>query len=726
MEHFETPNLDNAIAIIGLAGRFPGAKNIRTYWQNLCQGVESISFFTREQLEAAGVDTSDYNAPYTVKAGGVLEDIDFFDAAFFDFTPREAEITDPQQRLFLECAWEALEDAGYDLAMYTGRVGVYAGSSMSTYLFQLHTRPDIIQSVDSLQLLIGNDKDHLTTRVCYKLDLRGPGVTVSTTCSTSLVAVHLACQSLLDYHCDMVLAGGVSIQVPQAVMYTYQEGGIISPDGHCRAFDERAGGTIFGNGTGIVVLKRLSDALADKDSIYAVIRGSAINNDGTLKSGYTAPGVEGQAEVISEALASAEVDPATISYIETHGTGTPLGDPIEIAALTQVFRASTDEKAFCAIGSVKTNIGHLDAAAGIAGLIKTVLALKHKVIPPSLHFEQANPHIDFASSPFYVNTKLSAWKAGTTPLRAGVTALGIGGTNAHIVLEEAPVLERVPASMSNQLIVLSARTSSALETISANLAHFIAKHPDIDLADIAYTTQTGRRAFPYRRIVVCSSNTDLIYTLEKMPPQRVFNGKQQEDSSSIVFLFPGQGTQYVHMAQDLYREVRLFRDCVDNCAGLLGPVLGFDLRDVLYPTAGEEEQASFLLNQTRVTQPALFVIEYALAKLWMHWGIQPQAMIGHSIGEYVAACLAEVLSLEDALKLVALRGALMQKMPTGSMLAVPLSLEEVERYLAQEEELSLSALNGPELCVVAGPAAAINNLRQHLTEKGINCPLRVG
>ncbi|WP_337886323.1 polyketide synthase, partial [Fischerella thermalis] len=432
---------NDEIAIIGMVGRFPGANNVDKFWQNLRDGVESITCFTDEELVSAGIDSAVLRDPNYVKAGSVLEDIDLFDASFFGFTPREAEITDPQHRLFLESAWEALENAGYNSETYTGRIGLYAGVAFSSYFFtNLYPNRDLTQLVDDFQTFIGNDKDHLPTQTSYKLNLTGPSVNVQTTCSTSLVAVHLACQSLLNGESDIALAGGVSIQVPQKAGYLYQEGGINSPDGHCRAFDANAQGTVFGDGLGIVVLKRLADALADRDYIHAVIKGSAINNDGSLKVGYTAPSVDGQREVILEALALAGVEPETITYIETHGTGTPLGDPIEIAALTQAFRRSSDKKGFCAIGSAKTNVGHLNTAAGVTGLIKTVQALKNKQIPPSLHFQQPNPQIDFANSPFYVNTKLTEWKTDGTPRRAGVSSFGIGGTNAHVILEEAPVV----------------------------------------------------------------------------------------------------------------------------------------------------------------------------------------------------------------------------------------------------------------------------------------------
>jgi acyl transferase domain-containing protein len=496
---------DLDIAIIGVVGRFPGAKGIDEFWQNLRDGIESISFFSDEELEEAGIDPHILKDPNYVKAKGILKDVDLFDASFFGLYPREAELLDPQQRIFLECAWEALEDAGYDAETYPGLSGVFGAdrmnTGMNTYLSSyLSTNQEHSDSAELYQLVIANDKDFLTTRVSYKLNLKGPSIDIQSACSTSLVAVHVACQNLLNYSCDMALAGGVSVAFPQKSGYLFQEGMILSPDGHCRTFDAKAAGTSGGNGAGIVVLKRLADALADGDYIYAVIKGSAVNNDGSMRVGYTAPGVDGQAKVIAMAQAVAGVVPETISYIEAHGTGTTVGDPIEITALTQVFREKTDAKGFCAIGSVKTNIGHLDAAAGVTGLIKTVLALKHKLIPPSLHFERPNPKIDLENSPFYVNSTLSEWKNnGHTPRRAGVSSFGIGGTNAHVVLEEAPVIKNLGNSRPWQLLVLSAKTDSALETTTTNLAAHLKRHSDLNIADVAYTLQIGRKGFNHRK-----------------------------------------------------------------------------------------------------------------------------------------------------------------------------------------------------------------------------------
>ncbi|TBR56739.1 hypothetical protein B4U84_28365 [Westiellopsis prolifica IICB1] len=724
-------NLD-AIAVIGMAGRFPEANNINEFWDNLRNGVESITALSDAELMATGVAPSVFQDSSYVKAKGVLENIELFDAPFFGINPKEATITDPQHRIFLECAWESLENAGYNSEIYPGRIGVYAGLSQSTYLLNnILANRELIDSIGSYQIWLGNDRDFLSTLISYKLNLTGPSVVVQTACSTSLVAIHYACQSLIAGESDIALAGGVSIAVPHRVGYTYQPGGIFAPDGHCRAFDAKANGTVSGSGVGIVVLKRLEEAIADRDYIYAVIQGSAINNDGAVKVGYTAPSMAGQAKAIAESYTIAGVEPESITYIETHGTGTVLGDPIEIAALNQVFCANTEKKGFCAIGSVKTNIGHLDTAAGVAGFIKTVLALKHRRIPPSLHFQEPNPQIDFANSPFYVNTTLSAWEPHATPRRAGVSSFGIGGTNAHIVVEEAPSLRKQGSrgageqgsggdgemGGSYQLLVISAKTSSALETATLNLVQHLKLHSDLNLADVAYTLGIGRRAFNYRRMVVCQNLEDAIITLTNPDSPRVLSSYQERCNPPVVFMFPGQGTQYVNMGRELYQTEPIFQAAVDQCAEILQPHLGLDLRCVLYPAPIEIEIATQQLQQTAITQPALFTIEYALTQLLKSWGIQPQAMIGHSIGEYVAAHLAGVFSLIEALALVAARGRLMQQTSPGAMLAVSLSAVEIKPFL--NEHCSLAAINAPSLCVVSGNVEAIAQLEHHLNNNGV-------
>jgi len=712
----ETTEAD--IAIVGMAGRFPGAGSLDEFWQNLRDGVESITQLNDEEILATGVDPAILAKANYVKAASVLKDVEQFDAAFFGYTPREAEIMDPQQRLFLECAWQALESAGYDAESYKGAIGVWAGASLSSYLFNLYANRKLLGMVTRFQLMLGNDKDHLATRASYKLNLKGPSITVQTTCSTSLVAVHLACQSLLNGECDMALAGGASIKIPQKTGYLYQAESISSPDGHTRTFDARALGTMSGSGVGIVVLKRLTDARAEHDQILAVIKGTAINNDGSLKVGYTAPSVEGQAKVIIEALAIAGVEAETITYVEAHGTGTTLGDPVEILALTKAFRATTKKQNFCAVGSVKTNLGHLDAAAGVAGLIKTVLALQHKQLPPSLHFEQPNPKIDFANSPFYVNAALKEWSVNEMPRRAGVSSFGIGGTNAHVVVEEAPEREAATNSRPWQLFLLSAKTEGALEAATTNLAAYLQQQP-AQLADVAYTLQVGRRAFKHRRMFVCSDLEDAVSVLEKRRATRLLSHVHEPRLRPVIFMFAGQGTQEVNMGLELYRQEAMFRAEVDRCAQLLEPHLGSDLRSVLYPPEEQIEAAGKLLNQTQYAQPALFVVEYALARLWMEWGVRPAALIGHSIGEYVAACLAGVLSLEDALALVAARGRLMQELPEGTMMAVALPESDVLPLLGSQ--LSLASVNAPDLCVVSGATQPVDEFERRMISRGVFC-----
>jgi amino acid adenylation domain-containing protein len=712
-----TANRERAIAIIGMAGRFPGSKNLAQFWENLKNGVESIETFSDQELESPYIHPAALRDPNYIRAGAFLDGIDLFDASFFDFNPKEAEITDPQQRLLLECAWEALEQSGYASETCGRRVGVFAGAGLSGYLQNLYSNQEVMRSTNAFQIVIGNDKDYLATRVSYKLNLKGPSVNVQTACSTSLVAVHLACQSLLSRECEMALAGGISIRVPQKVGYYYQEGGINSPDGHCRAFDANAQGTVPGNGGGIVVLKRLADALADGDTIQAVILGSAINNDGSAKVGYTAPSVDGQAEVIAKAQGVAGIDPDTITYVEAHGTGTPLGDPIELAALSQAFRLETSKKAFCAIGSLKTNMGHLDAGAGVAGLIKTVLALNHRMIPPSLHFEQPNPTGDLDNSPFYVNRMLREWITEGIPRRAGVSSFGIGGTNAHVILEDPPRTEARSTSSGPYLLLLSAKTSAALDTMSINLRDDLQQRDGLDLRDVAYTLQVGRASFNHRRMLVCQDVHDGIAQLSTRQANRVLTTTLEPRHRPVVFMYPGQGSQYVRMGWGLYKSHPVFRQQVDLCAELLMPHLSVDLRSLLYPADLELESSSSQLDQTFLSQPALFVMEYALTQLWLELGIKPEATIGHSIGEYVSACVAGVFSLEDALKLVAARGRLMQGMPKGTMLIVPLPEQEVKQSLSAE--LSIAAVNAPSLCVVSGPTAAVDELERSLTMKGV-------
>lgn len=705
------------VAVIGMACRFPGANDLETFWRNLCEGVESITFLKDEEIEPSAIDPNETQNPNYVKAAALLDGVDLFDAAFFGYTPREAEVMDPQHRLLLECAWQALEHAGYNTETYDKAVGVFAGARTNTYLFNLISNPELVRSLGAFEIGLGNDLSFLTSRIAYKLNLRGPGYSIHTACSTSLAAIHLACQSLLLGECQMALAGGVAINVPQKAGYPYQLGGIVSPDGHCRTFDAEARGTLFGSGVGLVVLKRLEEALMNGDQIYAVIRGTAVNNDGALKASFTAPGVYGQEEVILEALANAGVAPDSLSYIETHGTGTALGDPIEIRALSKAFGAHTEETGFCALGAVKTNFGHLDAAAGIAGFIKTVLALHHKQLPPTLHFSEPNPNINFAETPFYVNDQLIPWETERLPRRAGVSSFGIGGTNAHIILEEAPVIAETRPSRPWQMLPISARTETALEAATTNLVHHLRHQPELNLADAAYTLQVGRKPFKQRRFVVCHTAVDGSAALETLDRARVVTGYSEISDRSVAFLFPGQGAQYGQMGRGLYETEPVFRQVVDQCADLLKPHLGLDLRPMLYPT-DEVAAAASPLDQTALTQPALFVIEYALAQLWLSWGVRPQAMLGHSIGEYVAACLAGVFSLPDALVLVAARGRLMQALPGGAMLAVALTKEALRPLL--NDGLAIAAINEPQQCVVSGSYEAMAGLEQTLVAQEID------
>ncbi|HEV7513417.1 MAG TPA: aminotransferase class III-fold pyridoxal phosphate-dependent enzyme, partial [Candidatus Acidoferrum sp.] len=716
------------IAIVGMAGRFPGAESVEEFWANLVVGRESISFFSDTELASSGLNAAELKRRgQYVAARGVLKDADCFDAAFFGVNPKEAEVMDPQQRVFLETCWAALERAGYAPDKMAGSVGVFAGASTNTYVqCALEPRPELMELVGSDLVMYGNDKDYLTTRVAYKLGLKGPALNVATACSTSLVAVGQACQSLLMYQCDVALAGGVSVRVPQQRGYYYDEGNIGSPDGHTRTFDAKAEGTAFSNGVGVVVLKRLEDAVKDGDQIYAVIKGVGLNNDGSQRVSFGAPGVEGQSEAVAMAQALAGVDPETITYVEAHGTATPLGDPIEVAGLTKAFRMGTQAKQFCAIGSVKSNVGHLDVAAGVAGLIKTALALHNRIIPASLHFTEPNPKLEIEKTPFYVNAALQEWRSeANAPRRAGISSFGSGGTNAHLVLEEAPQTEPSGPSRPWQLLVCSAKKPDALERATHNLSEHlkvIAAHHEgskqlSELADAAFTLQTGRSEFAHRRIIACADAAEGALALEAKDPKRVFTHHQKLVDPPVVFMFPGQGAQYAGMGAELYRTEATFRTEVDRCAELLKPELKTDIREVMFPAGGGAKKSDELLVQTRFTQPALFVIEYALAKLWMSWGIKPAAMIGHSVGEYVAGCLAEVFTLEDALTLIARRAALVQAQPGGAMLAIRLPEKEVLALL--NPQLAIAAINSPNLCVVSGSNEAISKLEEELASKKI-------
>jgi acyl transferase domain-containing protein len=704
-----------AIAVVGMAGRFPGAPDVESFWRNLREGVHSIRFFSDDELRAAGVDPERVAGPGYVRANGVLDGTDRFDAGFFGFSPREAEVLDPQQRLFLETAWEALESAGYAPGTTPAAVGVYAGSSESDYLELVMARPGLAQSLGGIQLSLLTCREYLATRVAHRLDLRGPALTVQTACSTGLVTIHVACQALAAGECDLAVAGGVSAHASQYRGHPSVPG-LIAPDGHCRAFDARAAGTVGGCGIGVVVLKRLADALADGDTIRAVVLGSAINNDGAQKVGFTAPSVDGQAAVIEEALAVAGVDPETVGLVEAHGTGTELGDPVEAAALIQAF-GPTARRQYCALGALKTNVGHLDSAAGAAGFIKAALAVEHGEIPPTLHFTAPNPRIDFAASPFFVNAALLPWPANGTPRRAGVSAFGLGGTNAHAVLEQPPPQAPSAPAREWQLVPLSARTPAALEAATDRLAAHLRAHPEQSLADAAYTLQVGRRAFAHRRVVVARDGAEAAQALESRAAERVASGMAPEGGRPVAFLFDGVGSQYAGMGRGLYASEPVYRETVDRCAELLRPRLGVDLREVLHP-AGEGDEAAGM-GDSRLAQVAVFVTGYALARLWMHWGVRPRAMIGHSLGEYVAATVAGVWPLEDALMLVAERARLSVETPEGAMLAVALGEAEARALLGGG--LCVATLNGPADTVVSGPVAAVEALQAELAARGVFC-----
>nr|APD71699.1 type I polyketide synthase 5 [Streptomyces sp.] len=727
----------NDIAVVGMACHVPGADGIGAFWRNLSAGIESIRPLTDDELDRLQVPVERRRHPHFVNAAALLPGVSMFDHAFWGYSPREAALLDPQQRLFLETAWEALEHAGYDPHTYGGPIGVYAGMGMSRYLLRnLLGNPEVTDA-DSAMLLMGNDKDFLTTRVSYHLNLRGPSLAVQTGCSTSLVATHLAAKALLSQECDMALVGGVTITPPHLSGYLRTPGSTASPDGHSRAFDAAAAGTVFGNGVGVIVLKRLADALAERDTVHAVIKGSAVNNDGANKVGYAAPGIAGQAEVITRAQRAAEVDARTVTYIEAHGTATPLGDPAEVAALTRAFRAGTDAVGFCALGAVKGNIGHLDTASGVAGLIKTALALQHRQIPPSLHFERPNPEIDFEHSPFYVNTGLREWPQGPTPRRAGVSSFGFGGTNAHIVLEEPPNRPPTPTRDRPQVLLLSGRTADALERVTERLAEHIRSAPEQSLADIAYTSQVGRARFKHRRSVVCQDREEALEALStaKHPQRRNLSGTRQ--GRPVALMFSGVGDQYAGMTQDLYEDQPFFASIIDECAELLRPELGCDLRELLYPARprlpgarprGKLDMGALLsgappddaLARTTAAYPAVFAVEYALARQLMAWGLRPTALIGHSLGEYVAATLAGVFTLEDALRLVLRRAQLIDELPGGAMLAVSLPADALQHRI-DGTGLSVALINGSRLTVAGGPVAEVDALRQRLAAEDIEC-----
>jgi amino acid adenylation domain-containing protein len=711
------------VAIIGMSGRFPGAANVEELWKNLVAKKNSISSWTVDELDPS-IPAELRNDPDYVKARGVIAEADKFDHAFFGVNPKVAALMDPQQRVFLETAWAALEDAAYDPAQFAGLIGVYAGMGNNTYFTRnVIGHPELIEQVGDFAVMTANEKDYIATRLAFEFDLRGPALSIHTACSTSLVAIVQAFKALRDGECDMALAGGIAITAPINSGIVYNEGGMYSPDGSTRTFDAQGKGTSFSDGCGIIVLKRLDDAVRDNDHVYAVIKGAALNNDGSDKASFTAPSVRGQAEVIAMAQADAGVTPDQITYVEAHGTATPLGDPIEVEALTLAFGGKTNGQ-HCAIGSIKSNIGHLTAAAGAAGVIKTALALKEEQIPSNVGFETPNPSIDFANSPFRVANEHVTWpRVPGAPRIAGVSSFGVGGTNAHVILAEPPVPAVSGRSRSKQLFLLSAKSKTSLDAMTDNLRTWLETHPEASLADAAYTLQVGRRHFKHRRLIVGSSHGELIEAIANKDTNLTGTRELHEAAPGVVFMFPGQGSQYVNMGRDLCASEPVFKQLFEHCCELFSTEFGTDLKAIIFPKAGDEEKAAEQLKQTNYTQASLFTMHYSLAKLWMHWGIVPDAMMGHSIGEFAAACLAGVFSLEDAVKLVANRGRMMQGLPGGSMLSVRAAEEDVMNRLPAG--CSIAANNGPQLCVASGPHEAIAKLQAELEKDCITCKLLV-
>ncbi|HEY0777634.1 MAG TPA: amino acid adenylation domain-containing protein [Gemmatirosa sp.] len=704
------------VAIVGMAARFPGADGLEAFWRNLRDGVESIARFSDEELDAA-VDPRLRADPQYVRARGVLRDVDRFDAGFFGLSPREAQLMDPQQRVFLELAWHALEHAGYVPERHDGPIGVFAGVYNNSYASTvLSRRQDLVEQFGAFNAMLLNEKDYVATRAAHRLGLTGPALSIHTACSTSLVTICQAVMSLRAGQCDLALAGGVSLTVPTQSGYLYQEGGMLSPDGRTRPFDAAASGTVFSDGAAVLALKRLSDAVRDGDTIHAVVRGVGLNNDGAAKASFTAPSVEGQAAAIAMAHADAGVAPRDVSYVEGHGTATPLGDPVEFAALMQVFGDRSAEIEPCALGSVKGNVGHTVIAAGAAGVIKTALALTHECLPGTVHFTAPNPHLGLDRSPFQVYGDTRPWARGERPRIAGVSSFGVGGTNAHVVLAEAPARAGDGPSRDDQLLVLSARSEAALERATDDLAAFLRAHPEACLADVAHTLRVGRRAFAHRRTVVAVSASEAAGALAARDERRVATRRAAAAVPGVVFAFPGQGAQYPRMGASLYATEPVYREAFDRCAESARPVLGRDLRDVLF---ADDADAAAVLRQTSVTQPALFATGYALAALWQLWGVRPKAMVGHSVGEFVAAAIAGVFSPEDGMRLVAERGRMMQQLPAGSMLSVRLGSAAVAPRLGAE--MAIASENGPALCVVAGPTEAVARLQAELDAEGVAC-----
>lgn len=705
---------DNSIAIIGMSGRFPKCRNLEEYWNLISSGEEAVTFFSDDELREMGISEEDIQDPNYVKAASMLEDYDKFDADFFDINPREAEVMDPQQRIFLQTCYEALESAGYTSSKYDGKIGVFGGASMNSFLIHnLRYNKEMLESNKALEHVFvhGNMTDYLCTRVSYKMNLTGPSVALQSACSTSATAVYMACQSLLNYESDMVLAGGVSVKVPQREGYRTVDGGIFSPSGHCRAFDDACDGTIFGSGVGVVVLKRLKDAIEDHDSIVAIIRGAGINNDGNDKVGYTAPSVNGQRDAILQAIEFSEVDPDEIGYVETHGTGTKLGDLIEMEAIDSAYKNYTQRTGYCAIGSVKSNIGHLNAASGIASIIKTALVLKHGMLPPSINCTTPNKKIPFQKTPFYVNTELKEWNTESEQKYAGVSSFGIGGTNIHLIMENYIAPEPENAVNQEEMVMLSAKTQSSMDGQMENLIQYLSEqNENVDLHDLAYTLRKGREEFSYR----VGISTDSISDLRKQLEVCLGNGKASKvlKEPKVAFLFSGQGTQYANATKDLYETSTYYREYVDKMMDMLQPMVPYDVKECMFPKNSSEEEAQERMKSTEIVQPTLFIWEYCLAKYLMHMGIKPDYLLGHSLGEFTAACIGEVFTEEDALKILVERGKLAKESKEGRMLSVSLDPESAKKYTSSN--ISLSVINKANMCVLSGTPEDIEKLQETL------------
>ncbi len=709
MKNKYTRSIKKDVAIIGMSAKFPKSDNLTQFWENLEAGSDLTRFYSDEELEKFGIPPELLNNPNYVKSTLFINNPGSFDYAFFGYTKEEAALMDPQIRLMHEQVWIALEDAGYNPLDYQGKIGSFLSASDNVN-WRSHVEMNPQSGVSSYMVNQIADRASISRLISYKMNFRGPSIFIDTACSSSLVAVHSACRSLLLRECSIAISGGVRLNSSVKIGYLHEEGMIFSKNGRCSAFDKDSSGTVSGEGAGVVVLKRLEDALKDNDHIYCIIRGSVTNNDGNQKVGFTAPSISGQADCIRTAQKFAEVDPSEITYIEAHGTGTKLGDPVEVEALNKAFNNRNDFQ--CAIGSVKTMVGHLDAGAGIAGLLKTALALNYKILPASLNFNEPNPEINFKGGPFYVNSTTKIWD-NKTPRIAGVSSFGIGGTNAHIIMEEAPALEQENNRKLDQLLLFSAKSKTALERMRLNMISFLEKNQEVNLADLAYTLQTGRATHKYRKSITTENVEN---TLEQLYEANFITDLSGDSKSGIVFMFSGQGSQYFKMAKICYEEFSFFKALMDRGFTHLINLTGIDHKDIL----GYNDKASIddkLINNTRYTQPLLFLVEYSYAKFLIELGVRPDQMIGHSLGEYVAACIAEVFTLEEGLTLLHQRGLLMSELDQGDMLNVQLGVDEVSKYIT--DDIGIAAINATGACVISGNKTSIANAAAKLVANEI-------